>query len=82
MSESENPTPLDIPAALEALLFVSAEPVPPAQLATAMQISVAAVEQGLSQLDGELQTRGLRLQRHLKPRTWWNVSSASKPPAA
>jgi segregation and condensation protein B len=64
MSESENPTPLDIPAALEALLFVSAEPVPPAQLATAMQISVAAVEQGLSQLDGELQTRGLRLQRH------------------
>jgi chromosome segregation and condensation protein ScpB len=61
MSESENPTPLDIPAALEALLFVSAEPVPPAQLATAMQISVAAVEQG---------------------RIWWNVSSASKPPAA
>jgi segregation and condensation protein B len=64
MSESENPTPVDIPAALEALLFVSAEPVPPAQLATAMQISVSAVEQGLTQLDGELRTRGLRLQRH------------------
>ena len=29
MSESENLTPLDIPAALEALLFVSAEPVAP-----------------------------------------------------
>jgi segregation and condensation protein B len=64
MSESENLTPLDIPAALEALLFVSAEPVAPSQLATALEISVSAVEQGLKQLDDELQTRGLRLQRH------------------
>jgi segregation and condensation protein B len=32
MSESENPIPLDIPAALEALLFVSAEPVASSQL--------------------------------------------------
>jgi segregation and condensation protein B len=64
MSESENPTPLDVPAALEALLFVSADPVIPSQLATALELSVSAVEQGLKQLDGELQTRGLRLQRH------------------
>ncbi|MGB8213926.1 MAG: SMC-Scp complex subunit ScpB [Anaerolineales bacterium] len=64
MSESENPRALDIPAALEALLFVSAEPVPAAQLAAALELSVSAVEQGLEQLDGELQTRGLRLQRH------------------
>ena len=64
MSESENPTPLDIPAALESLLFVSAEPVAPSQLAAALQVSTSAVEQGLKQLDGELQTRGLRLQRH------------------
>jgi segregation and condensation protein B len=64
MSESENPTPLDLPAALEALLFVSAEPVAPLQLSTALELSVSAVEQGLTQLDGELQTRGLRLQRH------------------
>lgn len=64
MSESENPTPLDIPAALEALLFVSAEPVAPSQLATVLELSASAVEQGLKQLDGELQTRGLRLQRH------------------
>ena len=64
MSESENPTPLDVPAALEALLFVSADPVAPSQLATALELSVSAVEQGLKQLDGELQTRGLRLQRH------------------
>jgi len=64
MSESENQTPLDIPAALEALLFVSAEPVPPSQLAAALEVSVAAIEQALKQLDGELQTRGLRLQRN------------------
>ena len=64
MSESENPTPLDVPAALEALLFVSADPVAPSQLAAALELSVSAVEQGLKQLDGELQTRGLRLQRH------------------
>jgi segregation and condensation protein B len=64
MSESENQTPLDIPAALEALLFVSAEPVATSQLATILEISASAVEQGLTQLDGELLTRGLRLQRH------------------
>ncbi len=64
MSESGNPIPLDIPAALEALLFVSAEPVAPFQLASVLEISLSAVEQGLNQLDGELQRRGLRLQRH------------------
>ena len=64
MSESEKTFQLDIPAALEALLFVSADPVAPSQLATALELSVSAVEQGLQQLDGELRTRGLRLQRH------------------
>jgi segregation and condensation protein B len=64
MSESENQSPLDIPAALEALLFVSAEPVMPSQLAGVLEISTSAVEQGLMQLDGELQSRGIRLQRH------------------
>ena len=64
MSESENAAPLDLTPALEALLFVSAEPVLPSQLAEALELSVAAVEQGLKDLDSELQTRGLRLQRH------------------
>jgi segregation and condensation protein B len=63
MTESEN-QPRDIPVALEALLFVSAEPVASSQLAVTLEISIAAVEQGLQQLEGELQTRGLRLQRH------------------
>lgn len=64
MSESEKPIPLDIPAALEALLFVSAEPVASSQLSAVLEISSSEVEQGLIQLDGELKTRGLRLQRH------------------
>jgi segregation and condensation protein B len=64
MSESENPTPVDLPSALEALLFVSAEPVQPGQLAVALEISMAAVEEGLKALESELASRGLRLQRH------------------
>jgi segregation and condensation protein B len=64
MSESINLTPLDIPAALEALLFVSAEPVSLSQLATALELTASAVEDGLQQLDGELHSRGLRIQRH------------------
>jgi segregation and condensation protein B len=64
MSDSEYPTTPDLPAALEALLFVSAEPVAPQQLATALELTVLEVEQGLQQLDIELQGRGLRLQRH------------------
>jgi segregation and condensation protein B len=64
MSEFENKKPLDIPAAIEALLFVTYEPVTTNQLASALEISTSAVEQGLKQLEGELQTRGLRLQTH------------------
>ncbi len=64
MSESINLTPLDIPAELEALLFVSAEPVSLSQLATALELTTSAVEEGLQQLDGELHSRGLRIQRH------------------
>jgi segregation and condensation protein B len=64
MSESENRPSDSFTTALEALLFVSAEPVLPSQLAEALGISVAAVEQELETLGGELSTRGLRLQRH------------------
>lgn len=64
MSESENLKPIDMPAVLEALLFISAESVTPAQLATTMNVSISVVETGLKQLEGELQSRGLRLQRH------------------
>ena len=49
---------------LEALLFVAAEPVATAQLATALDVSASVVERGLNELDASLQSRGLRLQRH------------------
>jgi segregation and condensation protein B len=64
MSIYNNQNPLDISTALEALLFVSAEPVTLSQLAEALEIPTSTVDQTLKQLDGELQTRGLRLQRH------------------
>jgi len=49
---------------LEALLFVAAEPVTTAQLATALDIAPSVVERGLNELEASLMTRGLRLQRH------------------
>lgn len=64
MSESNILDTLNIPAALEALLFVSAESVAPSQLGLVLEISTSAVEQGLEQLERELEWRGLRLQRN------------------
>jgi segregation and condensation protein B len=64
MSELENPAQLPPAAALEALLFVSAEPATPAQLAAALEVSTAEVESGLDELGAALRARGLRLQRH------------------
>ena len=64
MSENASPISVNLPAALEALLFVSAEPAAPAQLAMALQVSLSSIEEALNQLEGELNSRGLRLQRH------------------
>ena len=70
MSDSEQlpeqniDTELPLSVKLEALLFVAAEPVPTAQLATALDVSTSVVERGLNELDASLQSRGLRLQRH------------------
>lgn len=57
-------TELSLSVKLEALLFVAAEPVAPAQLAAALDISPSVVERGLHELDASLAARGLRLQRH------------------
>ncbi len=70
MSESQinsTSTPLtDLPLAakIEAMLFVSAEPVPLAQLATALDVTPTVMERGLNELEEALASRGLRLQRH------------------
>lgn len=64
MSDSENSSELSLPARLEGLLFVTAEPVAPLQLATALDLTVTVIEKGLDALEQDLRTRGLRLQRH------------------
>lgn len=54
---------LSLAAQLEALLFVSGEPVAIAQLATALDVASSVIERGLNELDALLSSRGLRLQR-------------------
>ncbi len=55
---------LSLAAKIEAMLFVSAEPVPLAQLAAALDVNASVVERGLKELDEHLNGRGLRLQRN------------------
>jgi segregation and condensation protein B len=65
MSESTgNSAELTMAARIEAILFVSAEPVPLAQLATALDVNSTVVERGLKELEEALVNRGLRLQKH------------------
>jgi segregation and condensation protein B len=63
-SEQNIETDLPLSVKLEAILFVAAEPVQIAQLATALDVSPSVIERGLNELDASLSTRGLRLQRH------------------
>ena len=55
---------LTLASKIEAMLFVSAEPVPVTQLATALDVTASVVERGLKELDDSIKTRGLRLQRN------------------
>lgn len=63
---SEENTDIDLPLSvkLEAMLFVAAEPVATAQLATALDVAPSVIERGLNELDAALSGRGLRLQRY------------------
>ncbi|HMV28349.1 MAG TPA: SMC-Scp complex subunit ScpB, partial [Anaerolineales bacterium] len=66
MSESEPITneELSLAAKIEAMLFVSADPVPVQQLSQALDVTASVVERGLKELDEALKSRGLRLQRN------------------
>jgi segregation and condensation protein B len=64
MSKLESLLPMGMPAILEALLFVSAEPVSLSQLAVVLELPASEVEKGLKQLECDLATRGLRVQNH------------------
>ena len=63
-SEQNIETELPLSVKLEAILFVAAEPVTPAQLAAALDVAPSVIERGLNELDASLSDRGLRLQRH------------------
>lgn len=64
MSESQNLSEPGLPVLLEGLLFVATEPVSPMQLAAALDVTASEVEKGLEELEKQLCSRGLRLQRH------------------
>jgi segregation and condensation protein B len=63
-SQSFSNEELSLAAKIEAMLFVSAEPVPVAQLAQALDVAASVVERGLKELEDSLHSRGLRLQRN------------------
>ncbi len=54
----------ELKASLEALLFIAPDAVTPAQLASALEISVSEVERGLELLAVDYLDRGLRIQKH------------------
>lgn len=63
---NDNPSEnhLNLPARLEALLFVASGGVSPSQLAAALEVSSQEVERGLADLEAAYHQRALRLQRH------------------
>ena len=63
MSENEN-NGLPLSVQIEGLLFVAAEPVAIAHLAEALDVAPSMVEAALQELEAQLQTCGLRLQRY------------------
>jgi segregation and condensation protein B len=63
-SQSLSTSEPSLAAKIEAMLFVSAEPVPITQLAQALDVTPSVVERGLKELDDSLTTRGLHLQRN------------------
>ena len=56
---------IDILNLLEALLFVAPGAVPPSQLASALDLPVKEVEDGLKTLEAYFSSRGIRLQWHM-----------------
>jgi segregation and condensation protein B len=63
MSDTVEPE-LSLAVQLEGILFVASEPVSLGDLAESLEVDSKTVELGLSELDDELRSRGLRLQRH------------------
>ena len=69
MTEDKNPTTekkqdLEINALVEAILFVSPEPLSVDQIANILEIAPRLVKKALEEIDSLYQGRGIRLQRH------------------
>jgi len=60
---SNQPLPYPLPVMVESLLFVASEPVPIMQIAEALEVKLAEVEQALVELNAEIVARGVRVQR-------------------
>jgi segregation and condensation protein B len=63
MQVSEIGLPYPLPVMVESLLFVASEPVPVTQIAEALEVKLAEVEQALAELNAEIVARGVRVQR-------------------
>jgi segregation and condensation protein B len=63
-STASNPQlPYPLPIMVESLLFVASEPVPITQIAEALEVKVAEIEEALVDLNAEIVARGVRVQR-------------------
>jgi segregation and condensation protein B len=60
---SEIGLPYPLPVMVESLLFVASEPVPVTQIAEALEVKLAEVEQALAELNAAIVARGVRVQR-------------------
>jgi segregation and condensation protein B len=63
-TDSEQKQELDLCAKVEAILFVSPEPISAAQIAALLNVTPRAVDNALEELEGLYQGRGIRLQTH------------------
>ncbi len=61
--KSDISLPYPLPVMVESLLFVASEPVPVMQIAEALEVKLADVEQALTELNAEIVMRGIRVQR-------------------
>jgi segregation and condensation protein B len=61
--QSEIGLPYPLPVMVESLLFVASEPVPITQIAEALEVKLAEVEQALIELNAAIVARGVRVQR-------------------
>src|SRR5512136_1855776 len=62
-SVSTQQFPYPLPVMVESLLFVASEPVPVTQIAEALEVKLAEVEEALAELNGQIVARGIRVQR-------------------